>query len=350
MTRDRPSRSGPAGWRYRTRRIARIGEGKSLRLRILLVAAGAMTPIILIASSLALDEAHEAGRLSTTLAWVSAAALPGLVGAAGVLAISVVMEGWILRWLVYLERLAKAYSRGRYSLRPRMMERAPAEFRGLGDAVAEMAAAVEERDRALRGALDEQTMLLREVHHRVKNNLQIVGSLLSLQAARADDPKVKAALQDALIRLDAMSLAQRFMQEDDERSMVSAPHVFEAWASQFRARMGPAGRRIELQVQVEDRSLSMALASPLLLIATEAVMHAFHRAGDGPFVCKVSLAGEAEGRVVLCLDLPGRGAGLDGQRTIARDLIQGYVRQLHGSLDLQDASRVVVEAPVRLAA
>ena len=143
MTRDRPSRSGPAGWRYRTRRIARIGEGKSLRLRILLVAAGAMTPIILIASSLALDEAHEAGRLSTTLAWVSAAALPGLVGAAGVLAISIVMEGWILRWLVYLERLAKAYSRGRYSLRPRMMERAPAEFRGLGDAVAEMAAAVE---------------------------------------------------------------------------------------------------------------------------------------------------------------------------------------------------------------
>lgn len=322
-----------------------MGEAKSLRLRILLVAAGAMVPVILIASSLALDEAREAGRLSTTLAWASAAAFPALLGAVGVLAISMVMEGWILRWLVYLERLAKAYARGRYSLRPRMMGRAPAEFRALGEAVSEMAAAVEERDKALRQALDEQTMLLREVHHRVKNNLQIVGSLLSLQAARSDDPKVKSALQDALIRLDAMSLAQRFMQEDEERSVVSATQVFEAWAAQFRARMGQADRRLELLVQVDERSLPMELAAPLLLIATEAVMHAYRLPGSEPLTCRVGLAEGPNQSIVLSLDLPQADAGFSGQRSISRDLIQGYVRQLRGRLDLDDASRVVVQAP-----
>jgi two-component sensor histidine kinase len=263
---------------------------------------------------------------------------------------SLVVDGWILRWLVYLERVAKVYARGRYSLRPRMMGRAPAEFRALGDAVSEMAAAVEERDKALRQALDEQTMLVREVHHRVKNNLQIVGSLLSLQAARSDDAKVKSALQDALIRLDAMSLAQRFMQEDEERSVVSATNVFEAWASQFRARMGVVDRGLDLQVRVDERQLPMELAAPLLLIATEAVMHAYRTSGADPLVCRISLADGPGQSIVLSLELPQAGAGLDGPRTIARDLIQGYVRQLRGRLEIQDASRVVVQAPLALAA
>jgi two-component sensor histidine kinase len=326
-----------------------MGEARSLRLRILLVAAGAMFPIILVASSLALDEARDAGRLSTTVAWISAAALPALVGIAGVLAIAMVMEGWILRWLVYLERLAKAYARGRYSLRPRMMDRAPAEFRALGDAVSDMAAAVDQRDKALRQAFDEQTMLLREVHHRVKNNLQIVGSLLSLQASRSDDPKVKDALQDALIRLDAMSLAQRFMQEDEERSVVSARQLFESWVAQFRARIGQADRHIDFHVEVEDRSLPMELAAPLLLITTEAVMHAYRVTDDDPFTCRIGLTCGEGDHVILRLDLP-LSVQLGADRTISRDLIQGYVRQLRGRLEVQDASRVVVEAPNRLAA
>jgi two-component sensor histidine kinase len=259
------------------------------------------------------------------------------------------MEGWILRWLVYLERLAKAYARGRYSLRPRMMGRAPAEFRALGQAVSEMAAAVEERDKALRQALDEQTMLLREVHHRVKNNLQIVGSLLSLQASRADDPKVRSALQDALIRLDAMSLAQRFMQADDERSEVSARQVFDAWAAQLRARMRPADRRLALAVEVEDSRLPMELAAPLLLISTEAVMHAYRSPGEEPLSCRIGLAEISNELIELRLDLPP-GAAFDGSRTIARDLIQGYVRQLRGRLHIAEASHLVVQAPVRLAA
>ena len=319
-------------------------------MRILMVAVLAMAPIIVIASAMALDEAAEAGRLSTTLAWVSAAALPVLIGAAGILAISIVMETWILRWLNYLERVAKAYGRGRYSVRPNKISQAPAEFRALGQAVSEMAAAVDQRDRELRTALEEQTMLLREVHHRVKNNLQIVASLLTLQAARSEDLNVKIALQDALIRLDGMSLAQRFMQDDDEHGAVSAVSVFEAWAGQFRARMGRNDRRLDLRMEVEERSLPLEFASPLVLIANEAVMLAYRLPGPEVMVCRVCLSMGGEGSIVMRLHLPAEETGFDTTQGMSRALIQGYVRQIRGRLDIPSPSQLVVEAPLAMAA
>jgi HAMP domain-containing protein len=343
LKRDSPT-SIRRGWRSAARRsITRMGDANSLRVRILVVAVLAMAPIVAIGSAMALDEAAEAGHLPTFLAWVTAAALPVLIGAAGILAISIVVETWILRWLDYLERVAKAYGRGRYSVRPRKIDQAPAEFRALGQAVGDMAEAVEQRDRDLRTALEEQTLLLREVHHRVKNNLQIVGSLLSLQAARSDDLGVKYALQDALFRLDAMALAQRFMQDDEGRNSVSVSTVFEAWSSQFRARLGADSRRLDLRILVDERALPLEFASPLVLIANEAVMCAYRCSGEAIMACNVAVTDSPDG-VVLCLELPG-GSSFDWSKTVSSDLINGYVRQLRGRLDLSDASHLTVEAP-----
>lgn len=304
-----------------------------------------MAPIIVIASLMTLDKAAQAGRLSTFLAWTSAAALPVLIGAAGVLAISIVVETWILRWLDYLERVANAYGRGRYSIRPHKLDKAPAEFRALGKAVGEMAAAVEQRDKELRTALDEKTLLLREVHHRVKNNLQIVGSLLSLQAARADDVKVQAALQDALFRLDAMSLAQRFMQQDEAQRTASIAAMFEAWAGQFRARMGKGPRRLDLRITVEDRVLPLEYASSLVLIANEAVIHAYRRAGPPVMLCEVDVRVGVAESIILQLHIPDQDTAFDGPETMSKDLIRSYVRQLRGSLDISPNSRLTVQAP-----
>lgn len=315
-----------------------------------MVAVLAMAPIIIIASSMALDEAAGSGHLPTVFAWITAAAVPVLIGAAGVLAISIVVETWILRWLDYLERVAKAYARGRYSIRPRKIEQAPAEFRALGQAVGEMAAAVEQRDKELRAALEEQTMLLREVHHRVKNNLQIVGSLLTLQATRSDDPKVKIALQDALLRIDGMSLAQRFMQEGDEHGAVSVATVFDAWGSQFRARMGRGECRLDLNIDADDHSVPLDFASSLVLIANEAVLLAYRRSAADTMTCHVSVKAKPGGGMTLCLELPGGGSGLGGGQDMSKALIQGYVRQLRGQLDVSDDARLVVEAPLAVAA
>ena len=92
----------------------------------------------------------------------------------------------VTQWINYLRRIAAAYRSGHYAIRPDLAE-APVEFRLLGDAMSEMAEGIQDRDRRLREAVDMKTTLIKEIHHRVKNNLQIVMSLLSIQAQQVKD-------------------------------------------------------------------------------------------------------------------------------------------------------------------
>jgi two-component sensor histidine kinase len=343
---------GAERWRRIVRkRMSRGADADSLRARLLLVTSLAMAPVAAFGALVAVHQAQETHNLVGAAAWLTAAALPILLAIAGCLVVALATEALVLRWLLYFERMARAYSRGRYSIRPRNVDNAPAEFRALGAAVAEMATAVEDRDHAVRRALEQQTMLLREVHHRVKNNLQIVGSLLSLQAARAEDQNVKEALLDAQVRIDAMSLAQRFMQEDEETGSVSARELFEAWATQIRARLAGSGRRLRLRLDVEERELCLDLAAPMALIATEALMQAYRRPGEAPMSCRLKVVMQEHQDVVLTIAVEEDAHAFDAPDGICLTLIQGYVRQIRGRLDFGEAAgSLTIHAPLGKAA
>jgi two-component sensor histidine kinase len=350
---SRPATSASGRWRKLLRRRLRSRlDGNSLRARLLLVSAVALLPLAVLASVLAVFHATDAANAAARVLWFGVAALPVLLTVTACLAIAVAAEAWILRWLLYFERVARAYAHGRYALRSTHLEEAPGEFRALGEAVNEMAVRVQRRDQALRQALDEQTMLLREVHHRVKNNLQIVASLLSLQASRGASPEVKDALTDALVRLDAMGLAQRFMQEDEEHGSVSARQLFEGLGQQLRARLGPAGRRLSLLIDVDDRPLSLDVASPLVLISSEAVMQAFRRhPPDTPLLCRLHVDGNDPERVEMSVTVENEPSAFEGRDGISRSLIEGYVRQIRGKLTIGvRPACLMVEAPLRAAA
>ena len=288
----------------------------------------AIAPMMLFASGMAVLRASETQHLPGVAAWLTVSALPLFVGVAGILVVSLSWEALVMDWLTYLERLSRAYARGRYSLRPRRLRQAPAEFRALGQAVEEMASAVEHRDQALRDSLDEQTVLLREVHHRVKNNLQIVGSLLSLQVQRSDDPAAREALLDALVRVDAIALGQRFMgaQEDEER--VPSVELFETFVRQTLARLSVGRRSLEIVADVEPGLIPQETGARLVLLAAEALLHACHAEPD-PLTFRLELRFE-EGAVVL-----GWSPAPDPafKERVTYDLINGYVRQLRARLE-----------------
>jgi len=325
-----------------------LGPIRSIRGGLLLMTIVAITPLVMFASGMALWRASNANELPTTAAWITVAAVPVLIGVAAVVIVGIASEAMVMEWLFYLERLSRAYARGRYSLRPKRLQQAPLEFRMLGEAVEDMAAAVEHRDQALRDALDEQTVLLREVHHRVKNNLQIVGSLLSLQASRSKDVSAKDALQDALVRIDAMSLSQRFMQQqEEEEDSISSLELFESFAGQIRARLGGGRRGLVLSSDIEARVMPLEAGSRLVLIAAEAILCAFRASSDtNPLTCLLTVSFNPDG-VELNLSVPGEPNAFDcGPDQISRGLIDGYVRQMRGRLQAEAGSGgLLVSAP-----
>jgi HAMP domain-containing protein len=305
-----------------------VGPLRSLRATLLIMTTLAIAPMVIFASSMAVLRASETQRPAGAAAWLTVSALPLIVGAAAILVVSLSWEALVINWLSYLERLSRAYARGRYSLRPRRLQQAPAEFQALGQAVEAMASAVEHRDQALREALDEQTVLLREVHHRVKNNLQIVGSLLSLQAQRSEDPAAREALLDALVRVDAIALGQRFMQAQEDEAQAPSVDLFEAFVRQSLARLSTGRRALEIVADVEPGLIPQETGARLVLLAAEALLHAYHTVAD-PLTFRLELRFERDS--VILRWSPAPDAGSDGR--ITQDLIHGYVRQLRARLE-----------------
>src|SRR5258707_2690480 len=136
------------------------------------------------------------------------------------------------RWIVYVRRIATAYARGHYAIRPVALEEAPSEFRTLGETFSAMATAVQDRDRRLREALEHKSLMIKETHHRVKNNLQIVMSLLSLQAGKLRDPAAKDALKQAQMRVHSLALVHPILHEIAEFGSVDMQRLIPDLAHQ----------------------------------------------------------------------------------------------------------------------
>lgn len=254
----------------------------------------------------------------------------------------------IIHWLVYLRRIALAYTRGHYGVRPVALAEAPAEFRDLGETISVMAEAVEDRDKRLRTTLKQKSLLIRETHHRVKNNLQIVMSLLSLQAGRLRDPAARNALRQAQFRVNALALVHRILYENDEFGAIDLKKLIEEIACQIHSAAGREARALHLEFNLVQRSIASDLAVPLTLFLVEALTNAFHHAypdANGGAV-RVSLLPVPDKMLRLAIEDDGVGLMPAGEgEGIGTRLIEAFARQVGGSAGVhpRDPSGTVVE-------
>jgi two-component sensor histidine kinase len=248
-------------------------------------------------------------------------------------AVWIVSERQLTRWIVYLRRISEAYRGGHYMIRP-VLDGAPSEFRLLGEALADMAGSIQERDRNLREAIAQKTMLVREVHHRVKNNLQIVMSLLSLQAGRLKDPAAQEALRQARARINALALVHRILYEIEDQNLVDIKRLVEDLAIQTHEGFGGDRSDIRIQVDAVQRKASGDVAVPLALFTVEALTNAFKHAfppGRGGGTVSVSLQPAGDGQLRLAVEDDGVGFSQDELETsIGTQLIRTFGQQLHG--------------------
>ena len=209
----------------------------------------------------------------------------------------------------------------------------------------------------LEASLREKETLLREVYHRVKNNLQIVDSLVGFQASRLDDPQARDALADLRRRVHTLGLVhQQLMQSKDLATFDVRPFLDELCAN-VALSSGADERGIRVAVEAEPLRANLDFAVPLGLLVTELVTNALkHGFPDGHAgAVSVSLLTRPADTVVLAVADDGHAGGghagggdpLQAPGGVGSRIAKALVAQLDGSMDVvQDkGTRVTVTMP-----
>lgn len=198
----------------------------------------------------------------------------------------------------------------------------------------------------VRRALAEKELLLREVHHRVKNNMQVISSLLAMQSSRADDPRVAASFEESQGRIRSMALIHEQLYRSADLTGIDLDSYLRILTDQLLESFG-GETRIDVDVRVTDPGLEVdrALACGLIVneLVANAVKHAFPRGGgrvrlslvEGPNeMCELVVADDGLG-----LTRPG---DLVGATSMGMSLIRTLVDQLEGELAVESTEGLSV--------
>ena len=187
-------------------------------------------------------------------------------------------------------------------------------------------------------SLEEKDALLKEVHHRVKNNLQLISSLLSLQAGRIADPAIAGQLNDSRHRIRSVALVHENLYQAGNFSRIRMASHIRSLCTQLSRAYNPLGRSTELFIEVSDLELDMnqAIACGLIVneLVSNALKHAFptERAGH----VRIELRPTSGRQRVL--EVSDDGVGLPPNLDISKTeslglrLVQDLAEQLHGTL------------------
>ncbi len=201
---------------------------------------------------------------------------------------------------------------------------------------------VSERKRAeeaLKSALKEKEVLLREIHHRVKNNMQVISSLLSLQAHNAKDERLIEAFKESQGRVRAMALIHETLYRSDDMATIDLREYLSTLAQNLIQAYQTTPGRMNLRVEAEKVALGLDQAVPLGLILNELVSnslkHAFPRRQEGTILVGAKSIGGQEVEVAVGDDGVGLPPEVDWRRTksLGLQLVVGLVEsQLGGSV------------------
>ncbi|MEO6359206.1 MAG: sensor histidine kinase [Sphingomicrobium sp.] len=187
----------------------------------------------------------------------------------------------LIRPLKLLQRAVVQYEPGR-PLDPARNLGPATEIRELRDAFARAFARVEESEHEMSSALDGQRRLVREVHHRVKNNLQVVASLLNIQGRSAPTVEARAAYSAISRRVSALSIVHRnhFAEMEENRGIALRALVTEL-AAELRAGAPDEARGLIIEMELDSVNTTQDVAVAVSFLVTEIVEYAMlHRPHD----------------------------------------------------------------------
>jgi PAS domain S-box-containing protein len=201
-----------------------------------------------------------------------------------------------------------------------------------------------QKEQNIQAALEEKNLLLGEIHHRVKNNLQIVHSLLDLQSTRISDASVLEMLRDSQNRIRSMALIHQSLYLSSNFARVNIGNVMEALIPALLQSYSVDHNRIHYELDVADVLLPINLAIPCGLIINELISNALKHAfpGTRAGVIRVAIKQQTGNKVLLSVSDDGIGiesnADLQQTNTLGLQLVRLLADQLGATLSINRAN------------
>lgn len=213
----------------------------------------------------------------------------------------------------------------------------------LQELITDKDALIADKDRLL----DEKEILVKEIHHRVKNNLQIVISLLNTQSKYLNNKEAIHAITDSRCRMQAMSLIHEKLYQSESTSSVNL-QLYIAELAYYLKDSYSFGSQIDFNVQVEPIELNLAQAIPLGLMINEVITNAIKYAFPGKENGCIGINMTVNQDNMVHLTIQDDGIGLPDEvdiqsgKTMGMRLVNGLVKQLNASIIVEGKSGVKV--------
>ena len=203
----------------------------------------------------------------------------------------------------------------------------------------------------LKASLREKEILLKEIHHRVKNNLQVISSLISLQAEELKDPAARAAFRESRQRVRSMALIHENLYQSENLASIRIRDYIETVTKEMRRSF--KSNEISIDVDVEEILLGIDVAVPCGLIINELLTNALKHAFPGERAGKVTLhlhrSSPHAVRLVVEDDGVGFPEGVDFRSltSMGMTLVLSLTQQIDGAIGLEraDGTRFVLDFP-----
>jgi len=268
---------------------------------------------------------------------IAGLAYPVLMWAIAIAVAWFAVDRLVLRQILHLRKTANAYAEGHFEVRTPGIEEAPNEIRELGTTMHKMADVISLHESELRKSLQEQKALLREVYHRVKNNLQVVSSLVNLQVSRAKNDHERTALRTTQDRIHALSMVHSNLYDTPELHQVKLQDFVPQLCEYLRQAQGESAENVRIEYDIDPLRNDPERAVPLALLITEVVANALKQGwpngSEGLLMLRLKL--EGDDTVVMTITDNGSTTETASPESLGGRLIHAFAKQLGGTVDIR---------------
>ncbi|WP_304517285.1 tetratricopeptide repeat protein [Cecembia rubra] len=198
---------------------------------------------------------------------------------------------------------------------------------------------LEFKNREIAKQNSERELLLKEIHHRVKNNLQIISSLLSMQTRSMNDDKMKDAMKESQSRVKTMALIHEKLYQYENLSKINMQEYMKQ-LSEFLIQTYRSEKQIQIKIAAEDLNLDMDMAVPLGLITNELLSNSLKYAFEDRDFGEITITFSKKEPGTYKLSITDTGKGLDenldidNTKSLGLKLVRTLTRQINGKLKI----------------